>query len=74
MRCRTYVVTVRLMHYYHPKGCAQGAIRLQGGPLRGRVEVCNNRVWGLVCSDLWDDVDARVACRQLGLPSEGIHP
>ena len=51
--------------------CTQGAIRLQGGTTttQGRVEICNNNVWGTVCDDLWGATDARVACRQLGLPS-----
>ena len=52
--------------------CPQGAIRLQGGTTasEGRVEICNN-VWGTVCDDSWGDIDARVACQQLGLPSTG---
>ncbi len=53
--------------------CTQGAIRLQGGTsTQGRVEICNNNVWGTVCDDLWGAVDARVACRQLGLPSTSM--
>ena len=50
--------------------CTQGAIRLQGGnATEGRVEICNNNVWGTVCEDGWDNTDARVACQQLGLPT-----
>ena len=52
--------------------CTQGAIRLQGGTAtRGRVEICNNNVWGTVCDDLWGTPDAQVACRQLGFSTTG---
>ena len=50
--------------------CTTGSVRLQAGTsTSGRVEICNNNVWGTVCDDAWGNVDARVVCVQLGLPS-----
>lgn len=48
--------------------CDTGEIRLEGGttPYNGRVEVCQNQLWGGVCDSGWTSVDATVVCRHLG--------
>ena len=53
--------------------CSDGDIRLVNGRLatEGRVEICRNNSYGTICDDLWDVLDARVACTQLGYAGLG---
>ena len=54
-------------------GCPNGEIRLANGAnaTEGRVEICLSNQWGTICDQLWDVNDARVVCRQLGMPDTG---
>lgn len=51
--------------------CNNGDLRLVNGASEydGRLEVCYLGQWGTVCDDLFGDLDAQVACRQLGFNS-----
>ena len=46
-----------------------GSLRLVGGPNagEGRLEVYHTSVWGTVCDDSFENVDAGLACQSLGL-------
>ncbi|XP_033112696.1 scavenger receptor cysteine-rich domain superfamily protein-like isoform X2 [Anneissia japonica] len=54
---------------YASINCSIAPIRIipvGSNPLEGRLEVLLDGTWGSVCSDLWNNKSAVVACRQLG--------
>ena len=48
-------------------------MRLQDGTdvSNGRVEICQDGIWGSVCNISWDYTEAGVLCTQLGYGTEG---
>jgi len=58
----------------HLTGCTHGTVRLVGGTysFEGRVEVCVNGLWGTVCHDSWESVDAAAACKYFGYSTYGM--
>ena len=57
---------------YESANCNTGDIRLMDGnsTFEGRVEFCSQGLWGAITTSSWSSSDAKVVCRQLGLPWE----
>ena len=68
-----YVDTLSLPITDERTSCEEGDVSLRDGtdPSNGRVEICQHRTWGAVCSDEWDDNAVRVVCGQLFYNPEG---
>ena len=48
--------------------CQTGDMRLQGEKSKneGRVEICINETWGIICDRTWGQSHARTVCTLLG--------
>ena len=55
---------------------SDGDLRLRDGDNdnEGRIEVFYDGLWGTICDRGWNEEDAIVACRQLGLEAEKAVP
>ncbi|CAC5424589.1 unnamed protein product [Mytilus coruscus] len=84
LNCKFNTDTLQCSHY-HDVGihcflsCSakdQGSLRITDGfaENQGRLEVTYKGEWGTVCDRYFDDVDAEVACKQLGYCSGIMHP
>ena len=69
----TYVRHVCMTCTMCLSGCREGNVRLIGGlgDTEGTVEVCYDKVWGLISANDWDDNDASVVCSQIGYLRDG---
>lgn len=69
-----YSYTMLSLLLYVTAGCFLGDLRITGSNSfrSGRLEICSNNVWGQICDTQWDNLDAQVACRQLGYSPTGI--
>ena len=52
--------------------CDDNDLRLVDGTenWNGRLEICKGGVWGAICEEKFEDIDAAVACKQLGFSTK----
>lgn len=69
-------LTKTIIIFFTDVECVSDSIQLVDGSdsSEGRVEICQNGAWGTVCDDYWDENDAKVVCKQLGLPTRCENP
>lgn len=53
--------------------CTEGHVRLVDGVVKneGRIEICYEGLWTLICPSSWGRNDAQVTCNQLGYSTVG---
>ncbi len=74
----TSLVCLRHISENALSNCTDGSIRLSSNSNKGRLEICQNSVWGSVCYSRWYSSqfsihDANVACRMLGYQALGLY-
>lgn len=69
LECKHSLVTDHCSHSQDVAVKCYQNIRLNDG----NVEVNVENEWGTVCGYMWDDADAKVACRSLGMPSKNAN-
>lgn len=76
--CKIPVKVLHQCHVLFAIDCSDGNVRLNNsmGPSlserEGQVQICHNNVYGVVCANHWDLLDAGVVCRQLGYNFTGM--
>ena len=76
----TVLLSFCLYSHITAEECSGNVIRMTNGrvtidrdtySMAGGIQICVNNRWATVCQSGWEDVDATVACEQLGLSYAG---
>ncbi len=57
--------------YYSDTGLKDDAYYIDNDLSIGRIEICSQGIWNLICQDTLTDNDASVACFQMGFSRFG---